>query len=248
MADRPKVILAPYYRTLDEIFTPIDLERLHACAEIVWARDEPLLQDEFDRHKADASAVVTTGWRYGPIDGMPKLRAIMEVGGRHPSPEALDYAACFARGVRVLSCAPAFGPMVAEMALGMTLALARQIVVCDNDFRRGEEIYLRPGNAGAFSLYGQTVGLIGFGGLARALLPLLAPFGCKIQVFDPWLPDAYLIRQRVTPVALDTLLATSKVIYVLAIPSIENRGLLDRTYLELIPPDALFMLISRAHL
>jgi len=32
----------------------------------------------------------------------------------------------------------------------------------------------------------------GFGGLARSLRPLLAPFGCRIQAYDPWLTDAYL--------------------------------------------------------
>ena len=106
-------------------------------------------------------------WHYGSIDDMPKLKAIMEVGGRHPSPKVLDYPACFARGIRVLSCAPAFGPMVAEMALGLTIASAREIVDAHIDFREGKEIFLHKSNKNAFTLFGQTVGFIGFGGLAQ---------------------------------------------------------------------------------
>jgi phosphoglycerate dehydrogenase-like enzyme len=52
----------------------------------------------------------------------------------------------------------------------------------------------------------------------------------------------------VTPVALDTLLQTCRYIFVLAIPTRENRGLLDRRRLGLIQHDAVLVLISRAHL
>jgi phosphoglycerate dehydrogenase-like enzyme len=169
------------------------------------------------------------------------------VGGRHPSPALLDYDACFARGIRVLSCAPAFGPMVAEMALGMALAASRQIVDGHVAFTQGQEIYLHKGNVGTFTLYDQPVGLIGFGGLARALRPLLAPFRCRLSVFDPWLPPTYLVDQGVQPVGLEELLETSKVIFVLAIPSVENQAMLDRAMLSRIQPGAVVVLMSRAH-
>jgi phosphoglycerate dehydrogenase-like enzyme len=89
--------------------------------------------------------------------------------------------------------------------------------------------------------------MIGFGGLAHALRPLLVPFNCPIQVYDPWLIDAYLEEQGVKPVDLDTLMATSRVIFVLAVPSSSNKALLDREKLSLIAPDAVFILISRSH-
>jgi phosphoglycerate dehydrogenase-like enzyme len=96
-------------------------------------------------------------------------------------------------------------------------------------------------------LYGKSVGLIGFGGLARALLPLLQPFGCSVKVYDPWLGEGYLRSQGVEPEELTTLLESSKVIFVLAVPSTENRALLSRELLERIQPGAVLVLISRAH-
>jgi phosphoglycerate dehydrogenase-like enzyme len=248
MQQKTPIILDPHFRRLDEIFEPDDLDRLKAMADVVWAKDEPMPEDELKQVKADAFAIVTGGWRHGPLDELPNLRAIMEVSGRHPSPKHLDYQTCFSRGIRVLSCAPAFGPMVAEMALGLALAASRLIVEGHNAFQAGEEIYLHRGNVGAFTLYGQTAGFIGFGGLARCLKPLLAPFGCNILAYDPWLPDTYLKQQGVTPVDLDTLLETSRVIFVLAIPSASNKAMLNREKLEKIRSDAVFALISRSHL
>ena len=244
---KQKIILDPAFRKLDEIFEPTDLERLYDLADVIWGNDEPMPPAEFEQVKQEAFAIVTGRWRHGDVAEMPKLRAILEVGGRHPSPQVLDYQTCFARGIRVLSCAPAFGPMVAEMALGMALAAARQIVKNHVLFTQGAEKWLHAGNVGTFTLYGQTVGFIGFGGLARCLKPLLAPFGCRILAYDPWLPQTYLASQGITPVDLNTLLENSKTIFVLAIPSAENKALLDRERLAHIQPDAVFVLISRSH-
>jgi phosphoglycerate dehydrogenase-like enzyme len=168
------------------------------------------------------------------VNRFPKLRAILEVSGGFPSPQVLDYASCFARSIRVLSCAPAFGPAVAELGLGLALACARQIAWTDTAFRYGEPNWSHtkfPTEIGdTFTLYGKQVGLIGFGGLARALLPLLRPFGCPIQVYDPWLTPAYLRTQGVEPV-----------------PGAGNKAFLNREKLELMRRDAVFLLLSRAH-
>jgi phosphoglycerate dehydrogenase-like enzyme len=137
--------------------------------------------------------------------------------------------------------------MVAEMALGMVLAATREIVDGHNAFVAGTEQYFWHGNAGTYTLFGQTVGFIGYGGLARALQPLIAPFGVNLLAYDPWLPAHYLRQQGATPVGLDELLERSKVIFVLAIPSSENKALLDRDKLSRIQPGAVLALISRSH-
>lgn len=242
-----KILLDPAFRRMDEIFDPADLERLRSAADVLWARDEPMPPEELAKVKAELFAIVTPGWRHGSVDELPRLRAILDVGGGLPSPNVLDYRACFARSIRVLTCAPAFGPMVAEMALGMVLAATREIVDGHNAFVAGKEQYLHAGNIGTYTLFGQTMGIIGYGGLARALRPLIDPFRPTLLAYDPWLPDHYLRRQGVTPVTLDELLERSRVIFVLAIPTRENQALLDRTRLSRIQPGAVLALMSRAY-
>lgn len=246
MPEKPAVLVDPSFRRMAEIFAPADLERLHALVEVVWGRDEPMPPEDARAVLQSARAVVCGSWRYGDALGQaPNLRAILSVSGGFP--DNIDYGQCFARGIRVLSAAPAFGRQVAEMALGLALAVGREIVAGDRAMRAGEERWLHAGNAGTFMLYGKPVGFIGYGNLAHCLRPLLAPFGCPIAVYDPWLGTGYLRIEGVAPVDLPELLGSSRVIFVLATPSGENRALLGRALLERIQPGAVLVLVSRAH-
>jgi phosphoglycerate dehydrogenase-like enzyme len=242
-----KVILDPHGRRLETIFYPEDIERLKSIADVIWAKDEPMPAEAVDAVREDVATIITGRWRYGDVSRFPKLRAILEVSGGFPSPQHLDYRYCFSNGVRVLSCAPAFGFAVAEMALGLAIAASRQIVWNDAAFRRGEANWSHRDFGGTFTLYDKPAGFIGFGGLARSLQPLLVAFRSPIQVYDPWLTDSYLRTQGVTPVDLDTLLTTSRFIYVLAVPTTSNRALLDREQLSKIPSDSILLLMSRSH-
>ncbi len=248
---KPTLFFDPHFRRTSTIFSSDDLARLHAATEVVWGRDEPMPEAELEKIAPEVEIIVAGGWRYGDPSRFPRLRAILEVSGGFPSPASLDYEACFAKGIRVLSCAPAFGPTVAEMALGLAIAASRQIAWTDRMFRTSDPNWSHTEFDTAigepFTHYGKMVGFIGFGGLARALKPLIEPFGCDIQVYDPWLTDTYLRQNGVTPVDIGTLLSTSRFIYVLAVPSAENRAFLDRPALELIGPDAVLLLMSRSH-
>lgn len=247
MTQRPKVIVDPHFRAMDDVFAPADLQRLGEAVDVVWGRDEPMPDDAFRAALPDAFAVVSAGWRYGQVlDVAENLRAILTVSGGWP-PE-LDYGRCFARGIRVLSAAPAFAAAVAEMALGLALACSRDIVGGDRAVRSGEERWLSAGeDLGTFSLYGKPVGFVGFGNLGRALRDLLAPFRCELVAYDPWLTDAYLREEGVEPAGLPRLLESSRVIFVLATPTTENRALLSRELLERVAPGSVVVLVSRAH-
>jgi phosphoglycerate dehydrogenase-like enzyme len=246
-----KVLLDPSFRRIETIFTDEDLQRIQAVADVVWGNDEPIPDERLNAVADELEIIVTATWRHGHPSRFPRLRAILEVGGHLPPADELDYAYCFSHGIRVLSCAPAFGPAVAEHGLGLALASTRQIAWTDRAFRTGEPNWSHTAFAteigDTFTLYGKQIGMIGFGGLAHALRPLLAPFGCPIQVYDPWLTETFLRRQGVEPVDLDTLLATSRVVFVLATPTSSNRALLTGEKLDLISADAVLVLLSRSH-
>jgi phosphoglycerate dehydrogenase-like enzyme len=245
-APRARVIVDPWFRRMDEIFSPGDASRLAATVDVVWGRDEPMPYEAFVDTLPDALAVVVADWRYGDVlDRAQSLRAILTVSGGWPT--ELDYERCFARGIRVLSAAPAFAGAVAEMALALALACSRRVVAGDRAMRSGEERWLHDGNVGTFLLFGQPVGLVGFGNIGRRLRELLDPFGCRLCAYDPWLTDASLRREGIEPASLERLVESSRVIFVLATPSTENRALLSRSLLERIRPDAVLVLVSRAH-
>jgi phosphoglycerate dehydrogenase-like enzyme len=136
--------------------------------------------------------------------------------------------------------------------LALALACARQVAWTDGAFRNGEPNWshtnLETEVGTPFTLFGKQAGFIGFGALARSLKPLLEPFKCPIQVYDPWLTDAFLRTQGVTPTDLDTLLKTSRLIFALAVPSTSNQALLSREKLGFIGHDAVLLLLSRAQI
>lgn len=247
---KPRVIVAPDFRRMDEIFDASTLARLNNLADIVWGRDGPMPIDAFREALQDTTAVVFGTWHYGKdaIDRAgDSLRHVIEVAGSHRHPD-LDYAACFERDITVGSCAPAFGPAVAEMALALSLAAARLVTEGDADFRAGEERWLHDGTVGAMTLHGKTFGFLGAGGLARSLQPLLEPFGGRLLAHDPWLDDAALRERGIESVDLPTLFAASHVVYVLAVPSPDNYQLVSRELMELLSPTDVLAVISRAHL
>jgi phosphoglycerate dehydrogenase-like enzyme len=244
--DKPRVVVDPQPRRMAEIFSPEDLVRLHDTVDVVWGHDQHMAGEAAGRALGEAIAVVCSGWPYGGVlEQAHQLQAIIDVSGGFPA--ALDYEFCFTNRIRVLTCAPAFAPQVAEMALGLALAASRDIVVGDRAMREAAEGWGHAGNVGTFLLYGKRIGFVGFGSLAQALRSLLAPFDCSIAVYDPWLSAGYLKSEGVNPLGLEQLLESCQVIFVLASPTTENNAMLSRSLLERIQPGAVLVLISRAH-
>lgn len=243
---KPAVIVDPHFRSMNEVFSPDDEARLNMLCDVIWGQDEPMPQDIFVEALPNAEAIICADWRYGDVlERAPNLRAIFVVSGGFPLD--LDYEYCYQNKIRVLSVAPAFARQVAEMCLGLALASSRDIAAGDRAMRRGDELYLHGGNGGTFMLFDQRVGIIGYGSIARALHPLLKPFNVKLSVYDPWLGDGYLRRHSVEPVSLKRLMSESRVIFVLAAPTVENQAMLSRNYLEMIRSGAVLVLASRAH-
>lgn len=245
---KPKVILDPFGRKRDHIFSREDLDRLNSLADVIWGRDEMMPDDQIAPHRGEVEAVIAGHWHHGSLAEFPRLRAFLEVGGGLPSTAEIDYPACFARGIRVLSCGPAFAPAVAEMGLTLALAAARGAAETDRAFRSGTENWSHEDVAGPYLLFDKPVGFVGFGSIARVLKSLLAPFRCPIKVFDPWLTDVYLRSQGVAPASLEELLESSKVVFALAVPTRDNDALLSREKLKLLRKGSLLVILSRAQI
>src|SRR5688572_24083150 len=188
MADRPLILVDPLPRTLDVICEPEVRCRLEALGRLAVSEDKPMPDEMVDRLLPDAAIVIgQTAMPKERLDRSPKLKAIFNVETNFlPN---IDYDACQARGIYVLSPTSAFAQAVAESALAMAIDLARGITAADRAFRAGTELYGLEANAESFMFAGAAVGILGFGDLGRALRGLLVPFRNPVKVYDPWLPD-----------------------------------------------------------
>jgi phosphoglycerate dehydrogenase-like enzyme len=241
----PLILFDPFPRSRQLIFTDVMWQCLAGRARVISHEGERMPAALVDRYIGEAELVIgQTDLSAERIEAAPLLKAIVNVEGNFlPN---VDYSAGFRRGIQVLGVAPAFAAPVAEMGLALALDLARGVTAADRAFRAGDERYGLAGNHDAFSLSGCDIGLIGFGNLGRALLPLIEPFSPRIRVFDPWLPEGYLREFGLMPAGLDEVLGASRVIFVLAGATAENRAMIGERELALIPDGAALILLSRA--
>jgi phosphoglycerate dehydrogenase-like enzyme len=191
---------------------------------------------------AVAAIVSTDPFERSVFAAAPRLRVIARVG---VGTDSIDIAAATAAGVVVTTTPGANRETAADHALAMILAAIRRIVEHDASVRRGE--WLRGGDMTPWDLHGTTVGLVGFGGIGRAVARRLTGFGTRMLVADPAL-DHNGGRAGIEVVALDVLLGASDVVS-LHLPLLETtRGIIGRSELAAMRPGALLVNTSRGGL
>ena len=245
--NRPLIFLDPHPRTEEMVYDCDTKTALEQIGEVVThfgsRAPDALVEEVLPRV---AVIIGQTALCRQRLNRAPHLRAVLNVKANwEPN---LDYGEAQARGIHVLSAAPAMAPAVAEFALGQAISLLRGLNTADRRFREGDRALGIGANAMAKSLFGAEVGIVGYGNLGRELLPLLRPFGVAVKVHDPWLSDGFLREQGMSPVSLASVLAESDVLFLLAGVTTENEHGLTHGLLETIREDATVILASRAEI
>jgi phosphoglycerate dehydrogenase-like enzyme len=242
----PLIVIDPQPRSIEETFEPKIWAALKALGEIA-VHDGPgrMPAEQFEAYLPEMTLLIgQSDMPKARLDRAPKLRSIINIETNFL--QNVDYDACFERGIYVLAPGSAFAKPVAEMALGMAIDLCRGVTTADRAMRQGKEKWLLDGAEGCFSLYGARVGLVGFGDLARAFTPLVAPFNCPIKAYDPWVSEHFMAGFGVASASLEEVLTTSQIIIVFASVTSENQGFLGKREFEMIAPGSVFLLMSRA--
>lgn len=144
------------------------------------------------------------------------------------------------KGIKICNAAGYSNQAVAELAIGLTLNLFRQINAGDQDIRKEKF----PGQIMGRELLGKTVGIIGTGNIGVKTAKLFQAFGGNIIAYSRTKRDA-IAKMGVEYVDLDTLLSSSDVISV-HLPLNENtRGFLDKEKLEKINSNAVLINCAR---
>ncbi len=240
---KPLLILDQHFRKLEELFRPEAHAALCALCDVRGGVNWPMPRAQIMDLLPDAAFYVASRPDLSAEDlaRAPELRATIEVSGAFR--DGLDYGACFDRGVEVLSCSPGFRQSVAEMVLAMILSAGRGLIEEHEAFRRGAERWLDDREDRDFTLFGQSVGFVGYGQIARETHRVMAPFAPQVMAHDPFVEDA---GPDVTLTDLETLVRNCRVVVVAAVPSEETRGLLSAALIEALQPGALVVVISRA--
>jgi len=241
---KPIIISDPYPRTLKIIFSKEKIKLIKQQFQLISA---PLKNKKLFYEKNISKATFILGQPFLPrklLEKAKNLKAIFNVESNFMN--NMDYEYCFKNGIYVLSTSPVFAQPVAELALGLTLSLARDIHNAHSDFIKGKEKYGGESSKNNFLLKNKIFGMIGFGDLAKSLLPLIRPFSENIYAYDPWVPDQQMKNNNVKPCDLNKLLKKCDVIYILASITSKNEGFINKSKLDMLKKNSCFILMSRA--
>ena len=157
-----------------------------------------------------------------------------------------DVEACTRRGVWVTVVPDLLTIPTAELAIGLLIALARNVGPGDRFVRSGAFQGWRPALYGR-GLDGSTVGILGAGRVGVAVAERLLGFGCaRILCVDPEPPDARTrTRLRLEVAGLDELLRTSDFIVCAAPLAPGTRHLIDAGALRRIRPGCRLVNVGR---
>jgi D-3-phosphoglycerate dehydrogenase len=241
VADRHKALVTAPFRGEG-------LVKLENIADVVydpWIEQQPLriynseqLAERVESESSDVVIVESDSVK-GPVLELP----LVAVGSCRGDPNNVDVAAATARGIPVLRAPGRNADAVAELTVGLLLAVNRGIVRADRDVREGE-IY-RDGTIPyqrfrAWQVAGRTAGLVGLGAVGRATRWRLEGLGMRVIAHDPYAEDAAH--------SLDDLLAESDVVSMHAMVTPETSGMIGAEQFARMKNGAIFLNSARAML
>jgi D-3-phosphoglycerate dehydrogenase len=228
----------------DQVFPTISTER-QILGEI--GADLTVLEDaspqSIRNNAGDADALLNT---YAPIDRetLEHLSNLKIVARYGIGVDNVDLEGARERGVVVTNVPDYCVDEVADHTFALLLALVRKVVIGHAHVQGGGWGIdpLRP----IHRLRGQTLGLIGFGNIARGVAARALPFGLRVLAFDPYVADDILeasMAERAESLA--ELLETSDAVSVHVPLLPETRALIDADAIQKMQPSALLLNTSR---
>lgn len=217
------------------------MELLESGAEAVVAdTGEPR---ELDGFLEDAEGLII---RIGSIDREALLKAknLKAIGRPGVGVDNVDVQTCTELGIPVVIVPGANTVSVAEHALTLMLALAKDLKRQDQQCRLGN-FAIRSAYK-AYELCGRRLGLIGGGAIGSVFGQLAQAIGMKVMVYDP-----YLSREAVEAKGweyadkLDDLLASADVISVHVPLTEQTRHMIGKREIGLMKPDAILINCAR---
>lgn len=212
------------------------LERLRAEPDVTFDVRHGLSPEELAKAVGDydgmlvRSAVTVTA---DVLANPGKLSAITRAG---VGVDNIDLEAAARAGVLVLNTPEANTVSTAEHAFALMLALHRHIPQAHQHVLSGE--WNRAAYKG-HQLGGQTLGIVGFGRIGRAVAARALAFEMKVTAFDPFLSEKTAMNGTVTLVeSLEELLAAADTVTLHAATPADKQPLIGTKQLAWMKPTA----------
>lgn len=195
--------------------------------------DTPQAQEallaEFDPHGLISRSIPVTA---SAIDAAPSLRAIARTGTGYDN---VNVAAATRRGIPVLFSHGGSSLTVAEHALGLIFALARNIAWYDAHVRSGGwDRFMFQGQ----ELTGKRLGIVGYGESGKHMVRIAKGVGMNLSVYAPRYRYGAPPSDVTVAESLHGLLADAEIVSLHCPLTDATRGMIDARAIEAMRPGA----------
>lgn len=230
------------------IVQPIDAAGIEMLRTAGLAVEQAPTTDRGDLYPllAQANAVITRNFGL-PAEAMAQAPHLRVIGVHGTGMDRVDLAAARERGIQVVNTPGSNAQSVAEHALAMMFAAARNLPEADRELRAGNFNWrLAPQTRGT-ELAGRCLGLWGYGHVARRLARMAQGIGMEVVVFSTHADPAELAMEGLASVRnTDDLLARAHVLSLHGLPG--ARPLVGSRELALMRSNAILVNTARGAL
>ena len=217
------------------------LERLKGLGEVVVYTTAPELEEGLIARIKDAEIAVNIRaycrFTAAVFDHCTRLRQLSVWG---TGVDNVDLAAASRHGVTVTNTPNTATESIAEHALTLMLAVARQVPQIDRKLRAGEW----PRGL-VTQLHGKTLGVVGTGAIGRQVASLGRGIGMKVLAWTYNPTPERAKKYGITYVSLEELLRESDVVTIHLRLTEDSHGLIARAELEQMKPSAILINTAR---
>ena len=171
------------------------------------------------------------------LEQLPDLRIVAQTGNHAYH---IDLAAAEELRIIVAKAAGGFCRSAGELAIGLMIAVMRQIPFADREVRSG-----RWPTPMTYVLRGKTLGIVGLGHVGCHVAKIATAFDMKVLAWGRRLTSDAASQAGVEYRELDDLLRSSDVVSIHATLSEETRGLIDARRLALMKPTSYLINTAR---
>ncbi|WP_081682689.1 DUF1015 family protein [Marmoricola sp. URHB0036] len=195
-------------------------------------------------HGFDILVVRSTKVKKGVFANADQLGLVIRAGA---GTNTIATGAAAARGVLVANVPGRNSAAVAELTMGLLLALDRRIPDNVADLRAGR--WDKKAYGKAEGLLGKTMGIVGLGSIGFAVAERAVSFGITVQALDkprePYAEARVAELGIVTCSSLEELLTTSDIVSLHVPSASETKHLVDKTFLGHLRPGSILLNTSR---
>lgn len=216
------------------------LDRLRAYGDVVFnEKGHRLSEDEVIEELQDFDGVIAGMEPYNErvFKACKKLKVVSRYGVGY---EKVNIEDAKKSGVTVTNARGSNSQSVAEMALGLMLAVARRIPDYDRELRAGNWPRTM-----AIELSGRTLGIIGLGNIGKKLAKICQSLGMKVIAYSPHIDKKYCKENGIEAVSIDELCSRADVISVHCALNEKTRHIINQERIALMKKETILINTSR---